>query len=146
MIRSRNGCISVALSVCFIAITPATAQAVTLSPPSLAFGNQGLGTTSGAKTVTIKNTSTSKTLNITSMAESGEFPTSSTCGSSLAPGATCTISVSFSPSTIGSIDGAITLVDNATPGTQVVSLNGKGVAPVTFLPTSLTFPRTAVSN
>jgi hypothetical protein len=47
---------------------------------------------------------------------------------------------------VGSIEGAITLVDNASTGTQVVNLTGKSLAPVTFTPSSLTFPSTAVGK
>jgi 6-phosphogluconolactonase (cycloisomerase 2 family) len=146
MIRKLALYLGAFLSVCPLGPKPAMAQTVTLTPSAVVFGTQGVGTTSAAQAVTLKNTSTTKTLTITSVAVSGEFPKTTTCGSSLAPGATCTVSVSFSPSTVGSIEGAITLVDNASTGTQVVNLTGKSVAPVTFSPTSLTFPSTAIGK
>ena len=146
MIRKLALRLSVWLFVCALWPKPAVTQTVTLTPGALVFTAQGVGTTSTAQTVTIKNTSTSKTLNISTITVSGEFPKTTTCGSSLAPLATCTVSVSFSPSSVGSIDGAVTIVDNASPSTQVAGLTGKGVAPVTFAPPSLSFASTAVGK
>jgi len=110
------------------------------------FAAQGVGTTSASQTVTLKNTSTTKTLSITSVTVSGEFPSSTTCGSSLAPSTTCTVTVSFSPDVIGAVDGAITFVDNAAPGTQVANLSGKGVASLTLSPTTLKFAGTTIGK
>ena len=133
----------VAISLLAASVVPSLAQTVSLTPAALGFGNQAAGTTSAAKTVTLKNTSSAKTLNITSISVSGDYPNSTTCGSSLAPNATCTVTVSFAPTGLGTIDGAITLVDNATPATQVLNLTGTGIAPLTLNPTSLTFAATA---
>lgn len=121
-------------------------QTVTLTPSTLTFSGQAVGTTTAAKTVTVKNTSKTATLDITSIVSSGEFAFTSTCGSTLAAGASCTLSVTSTPETVGTIDGAITLTDNAAPGTQVVSLTGKGLTPVTFSPTSVTFGSTAIGK
>ena len=136
----------VAISLVAASVVPSQAQTVSLTPAGLGFGNQAVGTTSASKTVTLKNTSTTKTLNITGISTTGDYPNSTTCGSSLAPSATCTITVSFAPAALGAIDGAITVVDNATPATQVVNLTGSGVVPLTLAPTSLTFAATAIGK
>jgi 6-phosphogluconolactonase (cycloisomerase 2 family) len=94
----------------------------------------------------MKNTSTTTTLTIKSIVASGEFADTTTCTASLAPGATCTISVTFSPATIGTIDGAITISDNVAPGLQIVDLAGKGVAPAALSPASLAFSSTAIGK
>ncbi len=146
MFRNRLLPVCVSLSVYSLSLTLASAQIVSLTPTSLSFGNQAVGTASASKSVTVKNTGTTKTLTLSAITGSGEFSKTTTCGASLAPGATCTVTVSFSPSALGSIDGAITLLDNATPGTQVVSLTGKGVAPVTLTPAILSFPSTAIGK
>lgn len=146
MIRNLALCLCVSVFVCLEALTPAAAQTVTVTPAAVAFAAQAVGTTSGSTTVTLKNTSTTKTLTITSIAVSGEFPNSTTCGSSLAPATSCTVTVSFSPTAVGNVDGAITFVDNAAPGTQVVNLTGKAVAPVTIAPASFKFPGTAIGK
>jgi hypothetical protein len=47
--------------------------------------------------------------------------------------------VAFSPSTPGSIKGSVAFMDNAPVNTQLFNLQGSGVLPVSFSPTSLTF-------
>jgi 6-phosphogluconolactonase (cycloisomerase 2 family) len=134
-------------SLCLLALAAMTAaQTVSLTPTTLAFTGQAVGTTSAAKTITLKNTSTTKTLTITSIAGVGEFGLTTTCGGTLAPNATCTLNVTSSPSTVGTVDGAITLTDNATIGTQVVSLTGKGLVPVTLAPGNLVFGSVVVGK
>ena len=123
---------------------PALAQTVSLTPTSLTFSSQALTTTSASKTVTLKNVGKG-TLNITSMTASGGFGTT-TCPATIAAGASCQFSVTFSPNALGTVNGAVTLVDNANPTTQVVSLTGTGIAPVTLSPTSLTFSPTAIGT
>jgi hypothetical protein len=148
--RSRNGGRSVAtlLSasvISFLLAFGARAQTVTLSPPSLAFGNQGVGTTSAARKITLANTGTA-TLTITSITISGPFAETNTCGSTVNAGKNCTISVTFSPTKTGSTSGVVTVTDNASNSPQTVSLSGSGVSGVTVSPTTLTFPTTTVGT
>jgi hypothetical protein len=97
----------------------------TLSPTSLTFGNQVVGTTSPAQYITLSNYGTT-TLNIASIAASAGFAETTTCSSTLASGANCTINVTFTPSASGSVAGTLSVTDNA-PGTpQTVSLSGTG--------------------
>jgi 6-phosphogluconolactonase (cycloisomerase 2 family) len=122
------------------------AQTVTLTPVTLTFSAQPVGTTSAAKTVTLKNTSTTASLTIKSIVPTGEFAETTTCKGTLAAGASCTLTVTYTPATLGAIDGAITITDNATPAIQVLNLTGKGIAPLTLAPATLTFPSTAVGK
>jgi hypothetical protein len=119
------------------------AAAVSLSPPSLAFGNQSLGVTCAAQTVTLSNTGTAA-LSITSLALAGtnasDFAQTNTCGSSLAAGGQCTISVTFTPAASGSRTASVSITDNASGSPQSVSLAGTGTASaVSLSPTSLAF-------
>jgi hypothetical protein len=50
----------------------------------------------------------------------------STCGSSVAPGANCKISATFSPTRKGAVQGTITIIDNASSKPQVIELLGTG--------------------
>jgi hypothetical protein len=102
-----------------------TAPAVSLSPTSLSFGNQRVGTTSGTKAVTLTN-SGNATLTGISIAASGNFSETNTCGSSLNAGKNCRIRVSFSPKSKGSLAGSITIADNASGSPQTVALSGTG--------------------
>jgi hypothetical protein len=99
--------------------------AVALSPTSLTFGAQLVGTASTPQTVTLTNTG-SGTLNITSIVASANFSGGNNCGHSLAPGASCTISVTFRPQAVGTLTGTITITDNAPNSPQTVSLSGTG--------------------
>ena len=124
-----------------------TGPAVSLSPTSLTFPAQAVGTSSSAQSVTLSNTGNAA-LSITSITASGDFSQTHTCGSSVAAGASCTLSVTFKPTATGSRSGTLTITDNASPATQTVSLTGTGVAAptVSLSPTSLTFPAQAVGS
>jgi hypothetical protein len=82
---------------------------VSFSPTTpLNFKKQKHGTTSAPQTVKLTNTSKTE-LKISSMKAVGQFGMSSTCGTSVAAGADCAISVTFSPQTQGAKSGAITI-------------------------------------
>ncbi len=99
---------------------------VSLSPSTmLMFKKQAVGTTSPPQTVTLTNTGGSA-LKIASMKPAGQFSMTSTCGASVAPGANCTISVTFSPKTKGKLTGTITIIDSASTKPQVIDLFGTG--------------------
>ncbi len=102
-----------------------------VSPASLTFAAQAQNTTSSAQTVTLSNTGTG-TLTINGIAASGSFAETNTCGSSLAPSASCDIAVTFTPTTTGSSDGTLTITDNAPGSPQTVNLSGNGVTPLSI--------------
>jgi hypothetical protein len=111
--------------------------AVTISPTSLDFPRQVIDTTSAAKTVTLTNSGLG-ILNIASMLATGPFAETNTCGSTVNPGDSCTISVTFRPTTIGTLTGAVTVTDNAASKTQALALTGIGTA-VQLTPLSVNF-------
>ena len=113
----------------------------TLSPASLTFSTQSVGTTSAAETVALKNTGTTS-LTISSIAITGtnhaDFAETHTCGSSLAAGASCSIIVEFSPTASGTRTAILSVTDNAAGSTQKVSLAGIGTT-ARLSPSSLNF-------
>jgi hypothetical protein len=121
------------------------APAVTLTP-SLSFGSQRVGTTSAAQQATLTNSGTAP-LAISSIGVTGtnaaEYAQTNTCPASpstLAAGASCTISVTFSPSATGSRTASVSVADNAAGSPHTVTLSGTGTQPaVTLTPASLTF-------
>src|SRR5208282_1777704 len=121
-----------------------TGPAVSLSPASVAFGNQRVGTTSSARTVTLKNTG-NLTLNITSIALAGtnphQFAQNNTCGASLSAGASCTVSVTYTPTAAFSASASLTVTDSAPGSPHRVSLTGTGVLvpAVSLNPASIAF-------
>jgi hypothetical protein len=122
---------------------PPPAPGVSLSPTSLTFSSQNVGTTSAAQSVTLSNTGNAA-LSISSIAVSGtnagDFAQTNSCGSSVAAGANCTINVTFTPTATGTRSASVAVTDNASGSPQTVPLTGTGTAPVVSLsPTSLTF-------
>jgi hypothetical protein len=115
------------------------APAAGLSPGSLTFANQLVGTTSAAQSVTLNNTG-SATLNISHMATTGDYTQTNNCGGSLAAGANCSINVNFKPAATGTRSGTLSVTDNASGSPQTVALSGNGIAAAAGLsPASLTF-------
>jgi hypothetical protein len=102
-----------------------TAPAVTLSPTSLTFAVETVGTASAPQTVTLTNSGTAP-LSLTSIAASGDFAVSQSCGASVAAGGSCTLSVTFTPTSSGTRTGTLSITDNATGSPQTVSLSGGG--------------------
>jgi hypothetical protein len=104
--------------------------AISLSTTNLAFGNQGTSTTSSPQTVTLSSVGTA-TVTINSVGitglNNGDYARTTTCGATLAPGADCTVSITFSPLAAGSRPASVTVASNAAGAPHVVSLTGTGV-------------------
>ena len=116
------------------------APLVLISPSSLAFSSQPLGTTSGIKSVLLSNTGNAN-LTVTSIVAVGDFAQTNTCGTSVVAGGACVINISFTPTATSSRTGSITVTDNAGGSPHMVSLAGEASASaVTIFPTGLTFP------
>jgi hypothetical protein len=118
---------------------------VTLSSTSLTFGNVVIGTSSTAPAVTLTN---NQNVPLTSISISAAAPFSevNTCGTTIAAGAKCKITVTFSPTVAGTQSGAVTVSDSAVSSPQTIAVKGTGVSPVTFAPTSLNFGAVAVGS
>ncbi|PYU31261.1 MAG: hypothetical protein DMG28_15825 [Acidobacteria bacterium] len=104
------------------------APVITLSSTSLIFGSRLIGTTSPSQTSTLTNSGTA-VLNIASIAASGDFAQANNCGSSVAAGASCTISVTFNPTTAGFRTGGVAITSDARGSVPVITLTGIGFAP-----------------
>jgi len=110
-----------------------------VSPAAVAFGSQTLALTASAQTATLSNSGT-RALAVSGLGITGsnasDFSSISTCGSSLAAGTTCAISITFTPSAAGSRTAALSISDNASGSPHTVSLSGAGVAPPVLPPPS----------
>lgn len=129
---ARNGILSIGDSAIDSPQTvplTGTGMGVTLSvtPATLAYGNQLIGTVSAAQSISVSNTG-SLNVSIGGISASGEFAQSNNCPASLASGATCTIAVTFAPQSTGAKSGAVTINDNATGGPHTVALSGTGAS------------------
>ncbi len=113
-----------------------------LTPATLAFGNQARNIASGALIVTVSNTGAAA-VTITSITRTGtnanQFSQTNDCGTSVAAGSSCTINVVFLPTSAGEKTATLN-VNGGTAGTKSVSLSGTGIVPVyTLAPTQLDF-------
>ena len=111
--------------------TPITPPQV--SPTSLSFGYLLAGTTSAAQSVTLTNPTGAAELNINSIEISTGYTETNNCGSTLASGASCTISVTFAPSSSGTLSGSLAISNSATSTPIGVSLTGTAYASTTNL-------------
>jgi P pilus assembly chaperone PapD len=117
-----------------------TGTALTSSPSSLSFGSVAVGSASSAQTVTVNNPGSSA-VSVTSVSASGTFSQTSTCGSSIAAGGSCTVSVKFAPTASGAASGTLSVASNAPGSPLTVALSGTGVTSSTNL--ALSQPATA---
>ena len=95
---------------------------IALSAPAIDFGAQSMNTTAPAQTVTLTN-SGSVAVTVNSVSATAGFGVTHDCGT-LAPAATCTVTITFTPGTTGTIAATLTLQNS--PGTQTVSVQGFG--------------------
>jgi hypothetical protein len=101
------------------------APVASLSPTSLTFNAQTVGSKSASQSVTLTNAS-SAALQISQISASGDYSQSNNCGASLAAGAACQIAVTFAPTASGARTGTLTITDNAAGSPQSVPLSGTG--------------------
>ncbi|HEY6290007.1 MAG TPA: FG-GAP-like repeat-containing protein [Terriglobia bacterium] len=103
------------------------APVIGLSPSSINFSGQGVGTSGSSQTLLVSNPG-SMAFDISGIAVSGAgFAETNTCGASLATGANCEVSVTFTPSSTGTATGALTLTDSVPGSPQTIALTGTGV-------------------
>ena len=126
-----------------------TGAAAGLSPSSLTFTSQAVGGTSAARAITLNNTGNAA-LSLTSIAltgaNPGDFAQTNTCGTSVAAGASCSISVTFDPTASGNRSASVSFTDNAGGSPQSLSLGGTGTsATVSLSPSSLSFTNQPIS-
>src|SRR5712664_2562583 len=102
--------------------------AVSLSPSNLTVNGKVQGTTSAAQTIAPTNTGNAS-LTVTSITPAGNYAETDNCitSSPLAPTASCTIAVTFTPLGLGSLSGTLTIIDNALDNQQIINLVGTGI-------------------
>jgi hypothetical protein len=113
-----------------------SADSLVLSAGSLNFGNQVLGSASAALTETLTNGAASPMLisgividTSNQPSNPGEFKqTSTTCGSTLASGASCTVSLTFTPGQVGPRAAVLTITDDSAGSPQSIVMSGVGLS------------------
>jgi parallel beta-helix repeat protein len=130
-----------------------TAPVASLSLTSLTFLGTPVGTAAATQTFTLTNTGNE----VLSLSGSGlgisitgtnasSYSQTNTCGTSVASGASCVITVTFNPTADGTLNATVSIADNASGSPQSVTLSGTGTTLVVSVssPASLTFASTPV--
>ncbi|MGA8728352.1 MAG: choice-of-anchor D domain-containing protein, partial [Terracidiphilus sp.] len=102
------------------------AGAVQLQPASLSFSSTGVGTTSGAQTITVTNASAVMLSDFALTISNGFQLASDTCTTSLAPGANCTVGIAFAPASSGQQTGNLTVASSTMASGVQAPLSGTG--------------------
>jgi HYDIN/CFA65/VesB-like, Ig-like domain len=110
---------------------------VSLTPSSMKFAVQLVYTTSAPQLATLKNTGT-QAITISSISTAKPFAENNNCPSTLQPGDSCDIHVTFTPTDRGLQHGKLTVSDNAQGSPQTVALSGTGTV-VKLAPASVNF-------
>jgi hypothetical protein len=94
---------------------------------ALDFGTVTIGQIGGPIQVTVSNVGGSN-LNFGNIVATSNFGIQTTCASiaPLAPGADCSVDISFTPTVKGNITGSVTFNDDATGNPHVITLQGQG--------------------
>jgi phospholipase C len=116
---------------------------VELSPTLLDFGAISLGS-SATLSLTLTNVG-STPVSITSIRANTDYTASDSCGSSIAAGGSCTVNVTFAPSSSGPRPGALSVVSSDKASPERADLVGKGLA-VVLTPSQLAFGSQAVGT
>jgi hypothetical protein len=125
---------------------------LTVTGGPLNFGNVAVGTTSAARTLTLRNTGTAGASSIALSFSPSVFARATaggSCGTTLAVGATCTINVTFAPTAAQSYSGTLTILANVAVTGSPVTLTGTGTAAIrtaTVAPSPLAFGNWAVGT
>jgi FG-GAP-like repeat/Abnormal spindle-like microcephaly-assoc'd, ASPM-SPD-2-Hydin len=104
---------------------------VSLSPNSVDFGDQTVGTKSAPRKITLTNVGTNTlTFNGNEISIAGvnaaDFSQINTCGATLAAGKSCAVAVTFTPAATGARNAQISVTDNGGGSPQRVTLSGTG--------------------
>jgi hypothetical protein len=147
---TRNGTFSVAASngmqTASLTGVGASVAADTVSPGALNFGQQQENTTSAAETVTLKNSGDTALTGISAAISGAGFALTNSCGGTLAGHSACSMTVTFTPGSVGTLTGTVTVTDELR--SQTVLLSGVGYPPPveSVTPGSLSFAATAVGT
>ncbi|GIF48094.1 ASPM-SPD-2-Hydin domain-containing protein [Asanoa ferruginea] len=106
---------------------PTPTGQIVASPSSVTFGTQNLNTTSAPQTVTLRNSGTANAPVSGISVSPADFSQTNNCPTTLAPNATCTLTVTFRPTAAGNRSG--TAFVQTTPGDLVIGLSGVGFDP-----------------
>jgi hypothetical protein len=133
---TRTGTLSITTSAGTLPLTVsligiATQSKLTIAPSALSFGSLVVQASANLS-VSITNNGTAP-VNALSFAVSGDYSISQPCGVvALAPGAGCTLQITFSPTALGTRTGTLTVTSSDPASPASVPLTGTGIAAGSF--------------
>ncbi len=123
-----------------VSVTGSGIVPVTLSASSISFGGVTVDGSKTARPITLTNNQSAALTNINiTIVGSQAFKQVNTCGTSIPAKGTCTITVTFAPTTTGVQIATVNIADSASNSPQTISLSGSGLASVSLSPASLDF-------
>jgi sugar lactone lactonase YvrE len=100
----------------------------TISDTAFAFGSQNVGEPTGGQVLTVTNLG-SAALDLKSLVISPDYRLTSSCGSAIAGGASCELTIAFDPTATGARPGTLSITTNGAHTTHKISLTGVGTRP-----------------
>ena len=118
--------------------SPPPADAI-ISGTALDFGSQNVGEPTSSQALTVTNLGAG-VLDLKSVVISPDYRLTNSCGSTLAGGASCALSIAFDPTAAGARPGTLSITTNGAHTTHKVALTGVGTRPsIVVLPSALVF-------
>ena len=121
---------------------------LTLTPATFAFGSEVIGTATAAQPFTVQNTGEVTVAVGTPVLSSSDYLLTGACPATLAPSASCTLTVSFRPTMTGDRPGQLTIPGDGSGTPVSATLDGTGTTPgqLSFNPSSLAFGSVAIGS
>ncbi|HKW35686.1 MAG TPA: choice-of-anchor D domain-containing protein, partial [Candidatus Acidoferrum sp.] len=107
---------------------------LTATPNSLSFGNVNVGGSSSLGLTLTNNGNSNVTISSVSASGTGYSANGVSANTTLTPGQTATVNVTFAPTAAGSASGSISVASNASNSSATISLTGNGVTQSTNVP------------
>jgi hypothetical protein len=119
---------------------------LSVTPSALTYSTVIWGLTS-AKTVAMKNMGqVNATIGGFTLGGAPDYTQTNNCPATLAPKASCTVTITFAPNAIGVLDGSLTITDNTAAGSSTITMTGTGKSSITVSPQGLVFGKQAVGT
>lgn len=123
---------AIVMTLLLISSVASTAQCtrcgpgLSISPPSLVFSPQSVGTKSAPQSIILRGLGGITPVKISGINTTGPFSQTNNCPATLTMNRVCAIQVTFAPKSLGTLHGSVVIHDNIMPGQQVVPLTGTG--------------------
>jgi len=107
-----------------------TGESISLSATALNFGTVGIGVTAASKSVTVSNVGPSAVtftgFALAGVARGDYLITANSCGATIAPAASCSVSIAFKPTLRGTRNAKLNIQNNGGGSPAAVTLTGVG--------------------